>query len=37
MGAVTKTYKVDSVDNLTKLQIKDCITKMKKQPDKVAS
>nr|WP_300776283.1 ERF family protein [uncultured Acetatifactor sp.] len=36
-GAVTKTYKVDSVDNLTKLQIKDCITKMKKQPDKVAS
>ncbi len=36
-GAVTKTYKVDSVDNLTKLQIKDCIAKMKKQPDKAAS
>ncbi len=36
-GAVTKTYKVDSIDNLTKLQIKDCIAKMKKQPDKAAS
>lgn len=35
-GAVTKTYKVDSIDNLTKLQIKDCIAKMKKQPDKAA-
>lgn len=36
-GAVTKTYKVDSIDNLTKLQIKDCIAQMKKQPDKAAS
>lgn len=36
-GAVTKTYKVDSIDNLTKLQIKDCIAKMKKHPDKAAS
>ena len=36
-GAVTKTYRVDSIDNLTKLQIKDCIAKMKKQPDKAAS
>lgn len=36
-GAVTKTYKVDSVDSLTKLQIKDCITKMKNQPDKAVS
>ena len=36
-GAVTNTYKVDSIDNLTKLQIKDCIAKMKKQPDKAAS
>lgn len=35
-GAVIKTYKVDSTDSLTKLQIKDCITKMKKLPDKVA-
>lgn len=33
-GAVTKTYKVDCVEDLTSLQIKDCITKMKKQPDK---
>ena len=36
-GAVTKNYKEDSIDNLTKLQIKDCIAKMKKQPDKAAS
>lgn len=35
-GAVIKKYKVDSTDSLTKLQIKDCITKMKKLPDKVA-
>lgn len=35
-GAVIKTYKVDSTDSLTKLQIKDCIAKMKKLPDKVA-
>ena len=33
-GAVKKTYKVNDVDALTKLQIKDCISKMKKQPDK---
>lgn len=36
-GAVTKTYKVDNVEFLTKLQIKDCISKIKKQPDKKAS
>lgn len=36
-GAVTKTYKVDSMESLTKLQIKDCISKMKKQPDRKAS
>lgn len=36
-GAVIKTYKVDTVESLTKLQIKDCISKMKKQPDKKAS
>lgn len=36
-GAVTKTYKVDAVEALTNLQIKDCISKMKKQPDKAAS
>lgn len=35
-GAVTKTYKVDTAEALTKLQIKDCIAKMKKLPDKVA-
>lgn len=35
-GAVTKTYKVDAAEYLTKLQIKDCILKMKKLPDKVA-
>lgn len=35
-GAVIKTYRVDSTDSLTKLQIKDCIAKMKKLPDKVA-
>ena len=33
-NAVIKTYKVDNVDTLSKLQIKDCISKMKKQPDK---
>lgn len=36
-GAVAKTYKVENVDMLTKLQIKDCISKMKKQPDRKAS
>lgn len=33
-GAVIKTYKVDSTDYLTKLMIKDCISKMRKLPDK---
>lgn len=36
-GAVLKTYKVDSTDHLTKLMIKDCISKMRKLPDKVVS
>lgn len=36
-GAVTKTYKVDSMESLTKLMIKDCISKMKNQPDRKAS
>lgn len=31
---VIKTYKVDSADKLTAIQLKDCIAKMKKQPDK---
>lgn len=35
-GSVIKTYKVDSAESLTNLQIKDCIAKMKKIPDKVA-
>nr|WP_300838921.1 hypothetical protein [uncultured Acetatifactor sp.] len=35
-GSVMKTYKVDSLEALTKLMIKDCIAKMKKQPDKAA-
>lgn len=33
-GSVTKTYKVDSAEKLSGLQIKDCIAKMKKLPDK---
>ncbi len=33
-NAVKKKYKVDNVESLTKLQIKDCISKLKKQPDK---
>lgn len=36
-GSVTKKYKVDSTDALTKLQLKDCIAKMKKLPDKEVS
>lgn len=36
-GSVMKTYKVDSLEALTKLMIKDCISKMKKQPDKAES
>lgn len=35
--AVINTYKVEKVEDLTKLQIKDCISKMKKQPDKTGS
>lgn len=35
-GAVIKTYKVNSTDSLTKLMIKDCISKMRKLPDKAA-
>lgn len=35
--AVTKTYKVGDVKDLTKLQLKDCIAKMRKQPDRKAS
>ncbi len=35
--AVEKTYKVEDIDNLTNLMLKDCIAKMKKQPDKKAS
>ena len=33
-GAVIKTYKIDSVEALTKLQIKDGLSRMKKLPDK---
>lgn len=33
-NSVKKTYKVDDVNSLTKLQIKDCISKLKKQPYK---
>ena len=33
-SAVIKTYKVDDAKKLSKLQIKDCIAKMKKLPDK---
>lgn len=33
-GAVLKKYKADSVEALTKLQIKDCIGKMKGIPDR---
>lgn len=32
--AVLKKYKVESMSQLSKLQIKDCITKMKNLPDK---
>ena len=34
--SVYKTYKVDSAEGLTQLQLKDCIGKMKKLPDKAA-
>lgn len=33
-GAVTKTYKVESLDDVTDEQLESCIEKMKKQPDK---
>lgn len=33
-NAVLKRYKVDSMDQMTKLQLKDCISKMKSVPDK---
>ena len=36
-NAVSKKYKVDNIDNMTNLQIKDCISKMKKLPDKEVS
>lgn len=36
-NAVSRTYKVDNIDNMTNLQIKDCISKIKKLPDKEAS
>jgi ERF superfamily. len=35
--SVCKTYKVDSAENLTQLQLKDCINKMKKLSDKAVS
>lgn len=36
-GAVTSTYKVENMEAMTTLQIKDCISKMKKLPDKKVS
>ncbi|MCM1191992.1 MAG: hypothetical protein NC389_06125 [Acetatifactor muris] len=36
-GAVIKKYNKDSPEEMTNLQLKDCISKMKKLPDKVAS
>lgn len=36
-NAVSRTYKVDNIDNMTNLQIKDCISKIKKLPDKETS
>ena len=36
-GAVTKTYNKNSMEEVTNLQLKDCITKMKKLSDKAAS
>ncbi len=36
-NAVSKTYKVDNINNMTNLQIKDCISRMKKLPDKEES
>lgn len=36
-NAVLKKYKVDSMEQMTKLQLKDCISKMKNVPDKKVS
>lgn len=36
-SSVLKKYKVDDIYQLTKLQLKDCISKMKKLPDKEES
>lgn len=36
-SSVMKTYKADSVEHLTILQIKDCLKKMKNLPSKAAS
>lgn len=35
--AVAKTYKVDTMNDLSKLQVKDCISKMSKLPDKAVN
>lgn len=35
--AVEATYKTDNIEKLTNLQLKDCIAKMKKLPDKAAA
>lgn len=37
VAAVTKKYKVECVEQMSKLQLKDCIDKMKNLPDKAAS
>ncbi len=34
-GSVYKTYKVDCMEKLTQLQLKDCINKIRKLPDRV--
>ena len=36
-ASVTKTYKTETVEQVSKLQLKECINKMKKLPDKAAS
>lgn len=36
-NAVLKKYRVDSMEQMTKLQLKDCISKMKNVPDKAVS
>lgn len=35
-NAVAKTYKAEKVEDVTDLQLKDCLAKIRKQPDKVA-